>query len=68
MFFIFIRACKKYEFSYELSTHNELVLKLRPNNAFESIEIKQKYYKKSYFELFLDAIKEMKTYRKRCVH
>ena len=67
MFFIFIKACKKYEFAYALSTYGGLVLILRPYNTFENIEIKQEYYKCNYFKLFLTAIKKMKAYREGCI-
>ena len=64
MFFIFIKACKKYRFSYILNINSGFVLTLHPNNTFETIEIKQEYYECSYFKLFLKAIKKMKWYRK----
>lgn len=66
MFFIFVQACRKYNFSYSLNSFNGLTLVLRPNNAFNNIEIKQEPYSLNYFELFARAIKEMKVYRWRC--
>lgn len=64
MFFIFIMACKKYEFNFNLNAHNRLVLTLYPSNSFESIDIDQGYFNYNFIKLFLSAIKEMKTYRK----
>lgn len=68
MFFIFNRACKKYKFTYILNTNNGFTLTLRPNNSFNTIEVKQEYYERSYYRLFLRAIEKMKTYRKGCVY
>ena len=68
MFFIFIRACRKYRFTYVLSSHHEFSLMLRPNNTFENIEIKQEYYECNYFWLFFNAIRKMKAYRKGKVY
>lgn len=69
MFFIFNRACKKYKFTYILNTNNGFALTLYPNNGFgKAIEVKQEYYERSYYRLFLRAIKAMKTYRKGCVY
>lgn len=68
MFYIFVRACEKYRFTFSLNAYNELTLTLRPANTFESIIIKQRYYESNYFRLFLMAIKEMKRYRKRDGH
>lgn len=64
MFFRFIRVCKKYRFTYALSTVSELTLILRPSGSFDNIEISQGYYNWNYRKLFSDAIKEMKAYRK----
>lgn len=64
MFFIFIIACKKYEFSFTLNAHSRLTLTLYPSNSFESIDIDQGYFNYNFTKLFLSAIKEMKTYRK----
>lgn len=66
MFFIFIRACRKYKFTFVLNTNNGLILTLHPNNVFETIEIKQGRYNRNYFKLFLEAIKKMKNYRRGC--
>lgn len=63
MFYIFIRACRKYKFTYAISTYGGLTIVLRPNNTFKNIEIEQKFYR-NYNKLFLQAIKEMKKYRK----
>lgn len=68
MFFIFVKACKKYKFSYTLNTSSGFTLTLHPNNTFVVIEIKQNYFECSYFKLFLKAIKKMKLYRKEAGH
>lgn len=67
MFFIFIRACKKYGFTYLLNTNSSFMLILHPIDNAKFIEIEQNYYEKSYFKLFLSAIKKMKAYRKGSV-
>ena len=64
MFFIFIKACRKYGFTFSLSSNADLTLTLHPRNTFDNIEISQEYYRRNYIKLFLKAIKEMKTYRK----
>lgn len=64
MFYIFIRACRKYKFTYVMSTYMGLTIILRPNNTFDNIELKQNFYCRDYNKLFLQAIKEMKRYRK----
>lgn len=64
MFYIFLRACKKYKFSYALHAVNELSITLYPKDILGFIEVKQKYYERNYFKLFLRAIKKMKEYRK----
>ena len=62
MWFIrFIKACRKYKFTFVLSTYNKLKLTLRPNNTFEKIEIVEEYY--CYKKLFKRAIKKIKEYR-----
>ena len=38
---------------------------LTPNDAFRSVYINQNYYSYNFNQLFLKAIKEMKSYRKR---
>lgn len=64
MFFWFFRACKKYRFTFVLSTYNGLKLILRPNNTFKNIELKGKYRDvPNINKVFLKAIKEMKKYR-----
>ncbi len=68
MFFIFIRACRKYGFTYALSSYHEFSLILRPNGTFENIEIKQEYYESNYFKLLFEAIRKMKAYRKGRVY
>ena len=55
-------------FTYTLSSLSKLTLILRPNGTFDNIEIKIKKHPYTYFNLFLDAIKEMKAYRKGRVH
>lgn len=64
MFYIFIKACEKYGFSYALSSYNGLSLVLRPSGTFENIEVKQGFYEYNYFKLFGNAIRTMKDYRK----
>ena len=64
MFYIFIKACEKYGFSYALSSYNGLSLVLRPAGTFENIEAKQGFYECNYFKLFWKAIMAMKDYRK----
>lgn len=63
MFYIFTRACKKYNFDFSLNTYGELTITLKPRNTFENIEIKQKYYYRNFNKLFIEAIKKMKQYR-----
>lgn len=67
MFYIFIRACKKYKFSFSLNLHSRLIIILHPNNTFESINIKQERCDHNFNKLFLKAIKEMKRYRREVV-
>lgn len=64
MFLIFIKVCNKYKFSYAINAINGLILTLHPNDSLGFLEIKQEYYEKNYFKLFLRAIKRMKEYRK----
>ena len=64
MFYIFLRACKKYRFAYSLHAVNDFIITLHPKDALGFVEVKQEYYDRSYFKLFLKAIKKMKTYRK----
>ena len=66
MFFIFIRACRKYKFAFALSTYGGFTLTLRPNNTFENISI-DFGYNRNFNKLFMTAIKEMKLYRKGSV-
>lgn len=68
MFFIFIRACKKYKFSFMLNTHGDTTLILKPTNTFESINISREHFDCGFNALFLKAIKEMKRYREKEVH
>ena len=63
IFFRFIRACKKYRFTFVLSTYGGLSLILRPNDTFENIKLEEKYI--DYYKILLKGIKEMKKYRKR---
>lgn len=60
IFFRFVLACRRYKFTYALSTYGGMTLILRPNNTFENINIEWKY---SYYKLFREAIGEMKKYR-----
>lgn len=65
MFYIFIKACKKYEFDFMLNTCGGLTMTLYPRNTFESIDVGQGRYVYNFKELFYNAIKEMKAYRKK---
>lgn len=60
MFFIFIKACNKYKFSFVLNTYGETSITLKPNNTFENIYV----YEGNFHKLFVTAIKKMKMYRK----
>lgn len=62
IFNMFVRACKKYKFTFSLSTYGGLTLILRPNNTFENIKIERKYLELN--SVFLIAIQTMKEYRK----
>ena len=64
MFYIFLKARKKYRFSYALHAVNEFIITLHPKDALGFVEAKQEYYDRSYFKLFLRAIKKMRAYRK----
>lgn len=68
MFFIFIKMCKKYKFTYAISVVNGLSIMLYPNDALGFIEVRQAYYDRSYLKLFLKAIKKMKAYREGSEH
>ena len=65
MFAIFVWACKKYGFSFSLTTHGQISIMLTPTDTFESIYVNQSNYSYNFNKLFLKAIKEMKLYRKR---
>ena len=67
MFFIFIRACKKYGFTYLLDTNSGFMLILHPIDDVRFIKIEQGFYERNYLKLFLSAIKKMKAYRKGSV-
>ena len=62
IFFRFVLACRRYEFTYALNTYGGAILILRPNNTFDNIKIEWKY---SYHKLFKEAIIEMKKYRSK---
>ena len=62
IFFRFVLACRRYRFTYALSTYGGITLILRPNNTFENIKIEGDY---SYHRLFGKAIVEMKKYRSK---
>ena len=59
----FYKACDKYDFTFVLNTYCGLSLILRPNDTYENIELKEKYYWNDN-ELYKKAIKAMKEYRK----
>lgn len=65
MFFIFNRACKKYEFAYSLNASGESYLMLHPNDTFENIKVSMGYCSDNFTKLFLMAIKKMKEYRRK---
>lgn len=66
MFLRFVNACYIYRFTFALSTYNGFTLILRPNDTFENIEIKEKFYNLfTFYKVFSKAIKEMKEYRKK---
>lgn len=62
MFFRFIRACRRYKFTFALSTYGGLTLILRPNDTFENYEIKEECA--DFMSMFSKAIRIMKKYRK----
>lgn len=64
MFYIFLKACKKYRFAYALHAVNEYIITLHPKDALGFVEVKLEYYDRNYFKLFVKAIKKMKEYRK----
>ena len=64
MFNIFIKACEKHEFNFDINTCGRLTVTLYPRNSFESINIDNGRYYYDLNSLLLDAIKEMKAYRK----
>ena len=67
MFLAFVMACKKYRFTYTLTTYcgdNDMILILRPFNTFDNIWIEEKLCGLGvYYKVFSNAIKEMKKYR-----
>ena len=66
MFFIFLKACKRYAFTYALSSYGGLTLILRPINTFNNVVIEEKFTEfDNYLTLFFNAIKEMKRYREK---
>lgn len=56
----FIRACRKYKFSYVLTTCGKLELTLRPNDTFANIIVRGD---RSYSKMFAEAIEKMKEFR-----
>lgn len=62
-FWLFLRACKKYKFTYSLYSYCDLRLDLMPINTFEHIKVKENCYNKNYNKLFIKAIKIMKEYQ-----
>lgn len=63
MFYIFVKACKKYKFDFEIITYGKLTVTLKPSNTFETITIDLRYGS-NVNKLFRNAIKKMKEYRK----
>lgn len=61
--FKFYNACKKYQFTFVLSTYCGLSLILRPVDTYENIELKEKYYWNEH-KFYKNAIDAMKEYRK----
>lgn len=59
----FIKACRKYKFSYVLNTYCNMTLMIRPHNTFVNINLENKDW--NYRKLFKDAVKEMKLYRQK---
>lgn len=62
-FIRFVRACRKYKFSYVLNTYGKMTLIIRPHNTFENISFENENW--NYRKLFKDAVKEMKSYRQK---
>lgn len=60
LFFIFIRSCRKYGFTYVLNTYENYSIILRPNRTFENIYISTQ--SNDYVELFTIAINKMRNY------
>lgn len=63
MFFIFIMACKKYNFAYMINTYANLTLTLYPLNTFQIIKLEEQYI--NYYTIFLKAIIIMRKYRNK---
>lgn len=59
----FIRACRKYRFTFVLTTYGGFKVVLRPNETFENIEVVDN--NADYRKLFKSAIKAMKEYREK---
>lgn len=64
MFYIFVRACEKYEFDFSVNSSSIQAMSLRPKNTFESITVERDYFDWNFNKLFIKAIKIMKRYRK----
>lgn len=63
MFFIFVKACKKYKFNFILNMHGKTAITLIPENTFENIVLYRKH-SESLNMLFVRAIKKMKNIAK----
>ena len=63
MFLKFVRACRKYRFTFALSTYGGLSLILRPKDTFENIVLRDDRYC-NYSKIFNDGISKMKEYRR----
>lgn len=64
MFYIFVRACEKYNFDFSVNSNSIQAMSLRPKNTFEGITVERDYFDWNFNKLFIKAIKIMKRYRK----
>lgn len=59
----FVKACRKYQFTFAMSTYGGLTLVLRPMNTFENITLSEDYL--NYSKILKRGIKKMKHYREK---